>query len=123
MQWNKNLFRVPAVLVCAAVLSAPMAWAHAHPQAMNPTPNSTVKAPAEVTMSFTEALEPKFSSLTLTDSKGTRVNKAASQVSSSNTKQMTLALPALPPGAYVVHWVAVASDGHRTQGEYPFTVK
>ncbi|QCP51984.1 copper resistance protein CopC [Trinickia violacea] len=27
------------------------------------------------------------------------------------------------PGVYTISWVAVAADGHRTQGHYSFTVK
>jgi copper resistance protein C len=29
----------------------------------------------------------------------------------------------LQAGRYTVHWVAVASDGHRTHGDYAFEVK
>ena len=29
----------------------------------------------------------------------------------------------LPAGRYAVHWIAVATDGHRTQGNFAFIVK
>jgi methionine-rich copper-binding protein CopC len=36
---------------------------------------------------------------------------------------MSVTLNPLTPGDYAVAWVAVAEDGHRTQGHYTFTVK
>ena len=79
-------------------------------------------APKHVAVEFSEALDPKFSSLRLTNQGGAVVSKAAS-VSSADRKQMTLDLPMLPPGVYVVRWVSVATDGHRLEGNYKFTVK
>jgi hypothetical protein len=36
---------------------------------------------------------------------------------------MRLPLPQLGAGRYAVHWIAVATDGHRTQGDFAFIVK
>ena len=36
---------------------------------------------------------------------------------------MQVALTNLTAGTYTVAWIAVASDGHRTQGHYAFTLK
>jgi Uncharacterized protein, homolog of Cu resistance protein CopC len=36
---------------------------------------------------------------------------------------MHLALPQLTAGRYAVRWTAVATDGHRTQGDFAFIVK
>jgi len=36
---------------------------------------------------------------------------------------LRLALPTLPSGEYRVTWQAVARDGHRTSGDYTFTIK
>ena len=89
---------------------------------MVPAANSTVSAPARVTIHFSEALEPKFSKLTLSDAAGTVVTKDPSAVS-PDAKVMTLPLPALAPGVFTVTWVSVALDSHRAQGNYKFTVK
>jgi methionine-rich copper-binding protein CopC len=106
-----------------AILLPIAALAHARPKVMTPAPDSTVASPAIISIIFTEAIEPKFSSLTVTDKAGTLQNKTASQPSKDDDKMLTLALPALTPGIYTVHWATAAVDGHRAQGEYNFNVK
>lgn len=117
--------RTPHLIFAAALalLAPAAAFAHAHPKVMDPAPDSTVSAPKHLSVEFSEALDPKFSSLRLSNAGGTTVSKAASAVSSSDPKHITLDLPALPPGAYIVQWVSVATDGHRLEGNYKFTVK
>jgi len=90
---------------------------------MVPAADSTVASPATISVTFTEPLEAKFSSLNVTDEQGKQFNTAASVAASNDPKTLTLALPTLQPGGYLVHWVSVAADGHRMEGEYKFTVK
>lgn len=99
------------------------ALAHSHPKVMAPAPDSTVSSPPSISVTFTEPLEAKFSYLTLTDEQGTKLNTASSIAVPNDPKTLTLNLPALKPGDYLVHWVSVAPDGHRMEGEYKFTVK
>lgn len=105
------------------VAATPAALAHSRPKVMIPAADSTVAAPSMLSVTFTEPLEPKFSSLNLTDEQGARMNTAVSVPAPNDPKTLTLALPALKPGGYLVHWVSVAADGHRMEGEYKFTVK
>jgi methionine-rich copper-binding protein CopC len=114
-------FRKAPLVVLAVVMAAASALAHTHPEQMTPAANSTVPSPANVTIHFSEALEPKFSMITLTDVTGHVVNKEPSAV--TDAKTMTLPLPTLAPGIYTVNWVGVAADTHRSQGDYKFTVK
>jgi methionine-rich copper-binding protein CopC len=104
-------------------LAAASASAHSKPKVMVPAADSVVSAPASVSVVFTEALEPKFSSLQLTDEKGTVVSKAASKLDPADAKHMTLELPSLAPGVYYVHWVTASADGHHMEGDYKFSVK
>jgi copper resistance protein C len=122
---NPMQLRIPHLIVVAALtlLAPAAALAHAHPNVMEPAPDSTVTAPMHISVKFSESLDPKFSSLRLTDAGGTVVSKASSAVSTTDPKHMTLDLPKLSPGVYVVRWVSVATDGHRLQGSYKFTVK
>jgi methionine-rich copper-binding protein CopC len=117
-----SFFRLPAVALVVAVGTIP-ALAHSRPKTMTPPANSTVSAPAELSVFFTEPLEPKFSSLQLLDSHGQVLSTSASVVEPSNHAHMTLALPKLAPGTYNVHWVSAALDGHRMDGTYSFAVK
>jgi methionine-rich copper-binding protein CopC len=109
-------------LYCCVALAG-NAWAHAHPKSMVPAADATVAAPAEVSMTFTEALEAAFSSIAVVDAAGHAVANGKAEVDSVAPTVMHLALPALAPGVYTVKWVAVARDGHRTSGSYSFTVK
>ena len=99
-----------------------VAFAHTAPVSMMPAADATVASPNSIMIHFSGALEPKFSTITVTNAEGHVVNKEQSVISNEN-KVMTVALPALPPGVYTVHWVGVSVDTHRSQGDYKFTVK
>ncbi|WP_025602598.1 copper homeostasis periplasmic binding protein CopC [Burkholderia sp. WSM2230] len=112
-----------SALGAAALLLASTAFAHAHVVSSEPAANAEVAAPGEVTIHFTEPLEPAFSKMTLADANGKPAASAASQVDKHDARVMHLPLPQLGAGRYAVHWTAVATDGHRTQGDFTFTVK
>jgi len=98
------------------------AGAHAHAMLSGSTPpvgGSVGAAPRQVTLSFTQGLEPAFSSVQVTDSKGARVDTGKAQVSGST---MTVGLKALSPGTYRVHWHVLSVDTHKTEGSFSFHV-
>jgi methionine-rich copper-binding protein CopC len=116
--------RLRSTLTLALLTLLPVAaFAHAHPKTANPAPNSTVAAPANVTITFSEDLEPKFSSIDVADSQGKQVNKVTSVPVAGDAATLMLPLPPLTPGVYTVKWVTVATDGHRLTGNYNFTVQ
>jgi len=84
-----------------------------------PVGGSVGAAPRQVTLSFTQGLEPAFSSVQVTDSKGARVDTGKAQVSGST---MSVGLKSLAPRAYKVHWRALSVDTHTTQGSFSFHV-
>jgi methionine-rich copper-binding protein CopC len=112
-----------SLLGAAALLVTSTAFAHAHLVSSEPAANAEVGAPAAVTIHFTEPLEPAFSTITLADTSGKAAAPAASQVDKDDARVMRLPLPQLSAGRYAVHWIAVATDGHRTQGDFAFIVK
>jgi methionine-rich copper-binding protein CopC len=120
-----HLRRTTSVLALGVIfLTAPFGFAHARPKVMVPAPDSTVSAPSHVSVTFSEDLVAQFSSLNVTDEMGGQVSREKSKADATNPKLLTVELPsALPAGAYLVHWVAAAVDGHRMEGEYKFTVK
>ena len=111
-----------AVAVSLAAVAS-LACAHAYPKVRTPAAGATVAAPRGVSIEFGEALEPAFSSMKVADARGTTVSTGKSAVDPRDGRRMSVALGALGPGAYTVEWVAVADDGHRTQGNYVFNVK
>lgn len=107
----------------ASLVMTSTAFAHAHMVSSEPAANAEVAAPAAVTIHFTEPLEAAFSRITLADESGKAAAPAAAEIDKQHAKVMRLSLPQLSPGRYAVHWIAVATDGHRTQGDFAFNVK
>jgi len=126
MNHNRNS-RKTAVPTLAAFLTvlvfASTTFAHVFPQKQEPGAGASVAAPPRVRVTFDGPLEPAFSSLTVTNAAGKQVNADKSVVDGHQPDVITVALPPLQAGRYAVHWVAVASDGHRTHGDYAFEVK
>jgi methionine-rich copper-binding protein CopC len=111
------------VAIATGILIPSAAFAHVFPQTQSPSAGAEVSPPANVAIVFDGPLEPAFSSLTVSNSTGKQVNTVKAQVDPNDKKMIRVALPPLPPDKYTVHWVAVAADGHRTQGDYSFKVK
>ena len=98
-----------------------VAQAHAHLSLSAPAAGDTFAvAPNEASLSFTEDLEPAFSTVTVTDANGARVDEGKPLISGST---MRVALKPLGPGSYNVHWRAVSVDTHTTEGNFSFTVR
>src|SRR5215475_1404750 len=89
-------------LAVAAVLSfsgATAALAHAHLVRAVPAVGGTVHdAPSEVTLRFSEKLEPKFSSIVVRDSAGKQVDKGDAAVDKADRMVIRVPLPHLDPG-------------------------
>jgi methionine-rich copper-binding protein CopC len=112
--------RFAIILLPLAALGAAKARAHAFLDHATPLVGSTVAAaPREVSLSFTQNLEPAFSRVDVTDSSGARVDQGKAQIS-GNT--MRIGLKLLAPGTYRVHWHALSVDTHTTQGSFTFHV-
>jgi methionine-rich copper-binding protein CopC len=111
----------PGVLPLAlwAAVSAP-AQAHAFLEHAEPRVGATVQAtPGKLTLSFTEQIEPAFSTVKVTDAKGHPVDKGDVHVDGAS---MQVSLGAVGPGDYTVTWRVVSTDTHVTQGDYVFHV-
>jgi methionine-rich copper-binding protein CopC len=104
----------------AAALGATGAQAHAFLDHASPLVGSTVQAaPHELTLSFTQNLEPAFSTVQVTGPSGARVDQGTPQIS-GNT--MRVGIKASGPGTYRVQWHALSVDTHKTQGSFTFHV-
>ena len=99
------------------------AWAHAFPDHSEPRVGHAVAAPRAVRIWFDGELEPVFSTIRVEDGDGHRVDAGDSRVNPKDNTLLEVSLPALPTGRYLVFWRAVARDGHRTEGRFPFEVK
>jgi methionine-rich copper-binding protein CopC len=119
---RSNLVRTRIAMASALVLAlaTTAAEAHAFLDHASPLVGSTVAAaPHEMTLSFTQDLEPSFSSVEVIGPNGARVDAGKAQIS-GNT--MRLGLKPAGPGTYHVHWHALSVDTHKTQGSFTFHV-
>ncbi len=95
------------------------AGAHAHLTSSIPAEGSTVSgSPAQVVLGFSEAA--RLATLTLTHGADTPVKVAS--LPAQAALRVSIALPALSPGAWTLAWRAIANDGHITTGTVHFTV-
>ncbi|WP_437614325.1 copper homeostasis periplasmic binding protein CopC [Erwinia sp. V71] len=113
-----------ATLLASALLSQQV-FAHAHLHAASPADKATVnEAPKEITLTFTEGVEPSFSGAKVTDSTGKPI--ATGKATSDKADNKVLHIPFstdLTPGSYKVEWHVLSVDGHKTKGSYSFTQK
>ena len=116
---------IPA-LILAAVLSlgpAASAAAHAFLDHASPAVGSSIPtAPSAVAIWFTQNLEPAFSSMTVTNAAGQRVDLGNAAIPPGHPDQLQVGLRPLPPGTYTVTWHVVSVDTHPTQGTFTFQV-
>ena len=113
-----------AIPAAAALLFAPtLALAHAQLQRATPAVGSTVpRPPAEVELTFSEAVEPRFSTIAVADASGKRIDKQDVHVVTGDAKRLAVGLLASTPGTYTVTWHATSVDTHKTEGSFKFTV-
>ncbi len=104
-------------------LGALPARAHAFLDHASPAVGSAVPtAPAAVTLWFTQNLEPAFSSVTVTNQAGQRVDAGNVHIPPGQPAVLQVGLRPLPPGAYTVNWRVISVDTHPTQGSFTFQV-
>jgi methionine-rich copper-binding protein CopC len=98
------------------------ASAHAFLKRSVPPVGSTIQDPPhQVVIEFTEGVEPKFSTITVQNADGQRVDDGAVQPVGGDT-HLAIGLKPLTPGTYHVSWHATAVDTHKTEGQFTFTV-
>jgi methionine-rich copper-binding protein CopC len=118
------MIRYHAVTACLlALLGAGPALAHAFLKSAAPAVGSEVATPpTEVAIDFTEGVEAKFSTIIVQDARGARVDTGAAHLVGGSETRLAVALKPLTPGAYKVVWHATATDTHKTEGSFTFTV-
>ncbi len=111
-----------AVIAASLCLSGG-AFAHAHLRNATPAVGSTSPAaPSEVGLSFTEGLEPRFSTIEVRDKSGQRVDAGDPHLATDDNKHFSIGLKPLTPGAYTVIWHVTSVDTHKTEGTFQFIV-
>jgi hypothetical protein len=98
-------------------------WAHAFLDHASPAVGSSMPtSPPNVTLWFTQDLEPAFSSVTVTNEAGQRVDLGDAKIPEGSPAELQIGLRPLPPGTYLVSWHVVSVDTHPTEGTFTFEV-
>lgn len=110
------------VALLASLLGASAAFAHAHLKSAVPAADSSVSAPAELRLTFSEGVEATFTKVSLSKD-GTEVAIKGLETPDADKKTLVVT-PAAPlaAGTYKVVWDAVSVDTHKSNGEYSFKV-
>lgn len=111
---------VSIAVALALLLVAGKAYAHAELDHAEPrVGNKVATPPREVTLWFTQKLEPAFSKMTVTNAAGERVDSGKARISGS---QMSVSLRGGGAGTYHVNWHVLSVDAHTTEGNFTFQV-
>ncbi|MCT9005400.1 copper resistance CopC/CopD family protein [Streptomyces rhizosphaerihabitans] len=106
----------------ALLAGAAPASAHAALTGSNPTQGSVVdKAPAQVSLTFSEQVSLNDKSLQVLDPKGGRVDAGSASDLGGDTYGLKLR-PGLPDGTYTVTYQVVSADSHPVSGAFTFSV-
>jgi copper resistance protein C len=109
-----------AGIVLLLLLQNGQAMAHAFLDHAEPrVGNKVATAPRQVTLWFTQNLEAAFSTITVTNPAGERVDTGKTRVSGN---QMSISLRSGGTGAYRVNWHVLSVDTHTTEGNFTFQV-
>jgi methionine-rich copper-binding protein CopC len=104
---------------CLLLIAATCLEAHAHLERSTPADGSVLStAPAQLVLQFSEAA--RLATLSIESRGGAKQN--VTPLPETAQSRIVIALPALPPGDYVVSWRAVGVDGHVVPGRIHFTV-
>lgn len=119
----RRLAALGAAAVWLLVAASP-ASAHGELVTSEPPPNASLtEPPAELRLSFTEPVDPANTTIELLDPQQIAVEGLGSVETSEGGLVVTVALPELEPGVYVVRYQVLSTvDGHVTGGSYAFQI-
>ncbi len=113
---------IPAALALAALAFPSLAQAHAALVRAAPAARETVRiAPMRAQLWFSERLEPAYSTMSVWQDR-TRVDRGDATVGADNPRSLSVALPSLDRGRYVVRYRVLSVDSHVVEGAFPFAV-
>jgi copper transport protein len=115
---------VASALVAAAALALPSAaWSHAALLKTVPAASVVVSSPPKtIALVFSEAVEPRFAIVSVTDAAAHQFAGGPARRSSSNVDELDVSLKPLREGWFLVVWRVISADGHPVRGAYTFAV-
>ena len=113
---------VALATVLVALAAPPSAWAHARLDSSTPSNDEVVaRAPRQVVLRFSEAVETAFGSVRVYDGSASRVDDGRTTRPDPRAVAVGLSTD-LPHGTYTVAWRVVSADSHPVSGAFVFHV-
>lgn len=118
-----KLSRILSVAAIASLVLSGTAFAHAHLKSSIPADKATVKvSPTELDLTFSEELNLKFTGVVIMGPAKTEVKTGTATLMNADKSLIVPVSQKLDAGAYTVEWHALSADGHKTTGNYSFTI-
>src|SRR5262249_23126063 len=106
-----------------AVPGPASASAHAYLVRTVPSASGVVNTPPpQVSLTYDEAVEPRFAIISVTDKDGHQVTSGRPERSPTDPNTLVVPLKKIPEGWYLVYWRVISVDGHPVRGAFTFAV-
>jgi len=113
-----------ALAAVAALTAAGQACAHARLIMGSPKAGSTVAAPKQLKLQYSESIVAAQSGVTVAGPSGAAVATGPLSLDAKDKRIVLVPFTApLAPGGYKVSWRMKTPDDHKTEGTFAFTVK
>ncbi len=116
------------LLIGATALAIPLAlpagsWAHAVLLKTVPEASVTLSGPPkQLALTYSEAVEPRFAIVSVTDAAGKQQAAGPPRRSPTNPDTLLVPLKRTHEGWFLVYWRAISVDGHPVRGAFTFAV-
>ena len=118
----RQLLARGSILAVTVLCLAWTAYGHAIVLSAKPSQHETVSGPdVAVKLRFNSRIDAKRSRLTLVTPSGEQRPLAITETPAGDS--LVSEAKGLTSGSYILRWQVLASDGHITRGEVPFSVK
>src|SRR3954467_1647583 len=116
----RRLFVIALVAGAASLTLPAAAWAHAALLQTTPVASRVLNGPpTQVSLRYSEPVEPRFAIVSVTDAAGHKVTAGPPRRSPVDADTLLVPLKTLPEGWYLVYWRVISVDGHPARGRVP----
>ncbi|HET6173464.1 MAG TPA: copper resistance protein CopC [Gaiellales bacterium] len=122
MRLGGRASKLLVVLTVALALPA-AAWGHASLLAAQPQASGVLsQPPTQVSLTFSEHIEPRFAVISVTDAHGNQVMVGSPANAPGDQDTIFIKVRNVPQGWYLVWWRVISADGHPVRGAFTFAV-
>ena len=114
---------IVALALIVATAAAEPAGLHFALETSSPAADSSVPAPDELLLTFTQVPQENSVAVNLVDPAGARVETGEPSYDAEDRRTMHVDVdPTLAAGTYTVAWRGIGDDGHVVRGDFTFSV-